>query len=124
MNQAEVSGLLCVGMHETNGGEESYAAEYPKMDQDTSHETAKFDVVMASSAMYTDTDNIHTSGCLDEYHMSGIQAMEEIRFGSAQPLELQPKVYYLPVFIQLIIPVLFTDFFLLIVNWLLSIREW
>ncbi|CAN6298317.1 unnamed protein product [Urochloa humidicola] len=88
MNHAEVSGLLCVGMHETDGGEESYAAEYPKMDQDTSHETAKFDVVMATSAMYT--DNIDTN-CLDEYNMSEIQSMEDIRFGSAQPFELQPK---------------------------------
>lgn len=94
MNHAEVSGLLCVGMNETDGGEESYGAEYPKMDQDTSHETAKFDVVMATSALYT--DNINTNACLDEYHMSGIQAMEEIRFGSAQPFEIQPKVYYLP----------------------------
>ncbi|TKV92127.1 hypothetical protein SEVIR_9G143200v4 [Setaria viridis] len=89
MNHAEVSGLLCVSMNETDGGEESYGAEYPKMDQDTSHETAKFDVVMATSALYT--DNINTNACLDEYHMSGIQAMEEIRFGSAQPFEIQPK---------------------------------
>ncbi|CAN6309899.1 unnamed protein product [Urochloa humidicola] len=89
MNHAEVSGLLCVGMHETDGGEESYAAEYPKMDQDTSHENAKFDVVMATSAMYT--DNIDTNACLDEYDMSEIQSMEGIRFGSAQPFELQPK---------------------------------
>ncbi|CAL4943605.1 unnamed protein product [Urochloa decumbens] len=89
MNHAEVSGLLCVGMHETDGAEESYAAEYPKTDQDTSHETAKFDVAMATSAMYT--DNTDTSACLDEYHMSDIQSMEDIRFGSAQPFELQPK---------------------------------
>ncbi|CAN6287288.1 unnamed protein product [Urochloa humidicola] len=89
MNHAEASGLLCVGMHETDGGEESYAAEYPKMDQDTSHETAKFDVVIATSAMYA--DNIDANACLDEYHMSEIQSMEDIRFGSAQPFELQPK---------------------------------
>jgi sentrin-specific protease 7 len=89
MNHAEVSGLLSVGMHETDVGEETYAVEYPKMDQDTSHETTKFDVVMATSAMYT--DNINTNACLDEYHMSGIQPMEEIRFGNAQPFELQSK---------------------------------
>ncbi|KAF8681759.1 hypothetical protein HU200_045196 [Digitaria exilis] len=89
MNHTEVSGLLSVGMHGTDGGEESYAAEYPKMDQDTSHETTKFNVVMATSAMYT--DNISTDACLDEYNMSGIQPMEEIRFGSAQPFELQSK---------------------------------
>nr|CAB3493749.1 unnamed protein product [Digitaria exilis] len=89
MNHAEVSGLLSVGMHGTDGGEESYAAEYPKMDQDTSHETTKFNVVMATSAVYT--DNISTDACLDEYNMSGIQPMEEIRFGSAQPFELQSK---------------------------------
>jgi sentrin-specific protease 7 len=95
MNHAEVSGLLSVGMHETDVGEETYAVEYRKMDQDTSHETTKFDVVMATSAMYT--DNINTNACLDEYHMSGIQPMEEIRFGNAQPFELQSKVYiYLP----------------------------
>lgn len=84
MNHAEVSGLLHAGVHETEGGEESYAAEYPKMDQETSHETTKFDVVMATSAMYT--DQINTNACLDEYHMSGIQPMEEIRFGSPQTL--------------------------------------
>ncbi|RLN22307.1 uncharacterized protein C2845_PM07G29080 [Panicum miliaceum] len=89
MNHAEVSGLLSVGMHETDGGEESYAVEYPKMDQDTSHETTKFDVVTATSALYT--DNINTNACLDEYRMSGIQPMEEIRFGNAQPFELQSK---------------------------------
>lgn len=96
MNHTEVSGLLSVGMHGTDGGEESYAAEYPKMDQDTSHETTKFNVVMATSAMYT--DNISTDACLDEYNMSGIQPMEEIRFGSAQPFELQSKVCYLPIY--------------------------
>ncbi|CAL4894156.1 unnamed protein product [Urochloa decumbens] len=76
-------------MHETDGGEESYVAEYPKMDQDTSHETAKFDVVMATSAMYT--DNIDANACLDEYRMSEIQSMEDIRFGSDKPFELHPK---------------------------------
>ncbi|KAJ1286272.1 hypothetical protein BS78_03G340500 [Paspalum vaginatum] len=80
MNNAEVSGLLCVGMHETDGGEESYAAEYPKTDQDTSHGTT----MMVNSAMYT--DRINTNACLDEYDMSGIQPMEEIGFRSAQPL--------------------------------------
>ncbi|WVZ86643.1 hypothetical protein U9M48_033394 [Paspalum notatum var. saurae] len=84
MNNAEVSGLLCGGMHETVGGEESYTAEYPKMDQDTSHGTTKFGAVMTTSATYT--DHINTDACLDEYHMSGIQHMEDIRFGSAQPL--------------------------------------
>jgi len=81
--------LLSVGMHETDGGEESYAVEYPKMDQDTSHETTKFDVVMATSALYT--GNINTNACLDEYHMSGIQPMEEIKFGNEQPFELPSK---------------------------------
>ena len=96
MNHAEVSGLLSVGMHETDEGEESYAVEYPKMDQDTSHETTKFDVVMATSALYT--DNINTNACLDEYQMPGIQPMEEIKFGNAQPFELLSKVYiYLPI---------------------------
>jgi len=96
MNHAEVSGLLSVGMHETDGGEESYAVEYPKMDQDTSHETTKFDVVMATSALYT--GNINTNACLDEYQMPGIQPMEEIKFGNAQPFELLSKVYiYLPI---------------------------
>ncbi|XP_039850025.1 uncharacterized protein LOC120708701 isoform X9 [Panicum virgatum] len=89
MNHAEVSGLLSVGMHETDVGGESYAVEYPKMDQDTSHETTKFDVVMATSALYT--DNINTNACLDEHQMSGIQPMEEIKFGNAQPFELLSK---------------------------------
>jgi len=89
MNHAEVSGLLSVGMHETDVGGESYAVEYPKMDQDTSHETTKFDVVMATSALYT--DNINTNACLDEYQMPGIQPMEEIKFGNAQPFELLSK---------------------------------
>lgn len=107
MNHAEVSGLLCVGMHETDGGEESYAAEYPKMDQDTSHETTKFDVVMATSAVYT--DHVNTNACLDEYQMSGNQPMEEIRFGSAQPFELPSEVY---LFIHTInILILFTALF-------------
>ncbi|XP_062203173.1 probable ubiquitin-like-specific protease 2B [Phragmites australis] len=88
MNQTEVSGLLCVGMHEMDGGEESYAAECSKMNQDKSHETTKFDVVMATSAMYTDHGN--TNATLDEYHMSRIQHLEEIRFGSTQHFELQP----------------------------------
>lgn len=85
MDHAEVSGLLCIGTRETDGGEESYAAEYPKMDQDT-NATTKFDVVMDTSAMYT--DQINTNACLDEYHMSGKQPMEEMGFGSAHPFEL------------------------------------
>jgi sentrin-specific protease 7 len=94
MDHAEVSGLLCIGTRETDGGEESYAAEYPKMDQDT-NATTKFDVVMETSAMYT--DQINTNACLDEYHMSGKQPMEEMGFGSAHPFELPSEVHiYLP----------------------------
>lgn len=90
MNRDEASSLFCVGMHEMDVGEE-YAAECSKMNQDTSHETTKFDVVMATSAMYTDHGN--TNATLDEYHMSRIQHLEEIRFGSTQHFELQPVVY-------------------------------
>jgi len=116
MDHAEVSGLLCIGTRETDGGEESYTAEYPKMDQDTSNATTKFDVVMASSAMYT--DHINTNPCIDEYLMSGNQPMEEMRFGSAHPFEL-PSEVYIYLFIQLNIPVLFTAFFELLVVCLL-----
>ncbi|KAL6652757.1 hypothetical protein ACP70R_011682 [Stipagrostis hirtigluma subsp. patula] len=89
MNQAEVSGLLCVSMHEMDGGEEPYAAECSTMNQDTSHETTKFDVDMATSAMYSDHGN--TNACLDEYHISGIQHLEEIRFDSTQHIEFQSE---------------------------------
>ena len=91
------------------------------MDQDTSNATTKFDVVMATSAIYT--DRINTNACLDEYHMSGNQPVEEMRFGSAHPFEL-PSEVYIYLFIQLSIPVLFTAFFLLTVSCLSSTREW
>jgi len=91
------------------------------MDQDTSNATTKFDVVMATSAICTDL--INTNACLDEYHMSGNQPVEEMRFGSAHPFEL-PSEVYIYLFIQLSIPVLFTAFFLLTVSCLSSTREW
>lgn len=119
MDHAEASGLLCIGTCETGGGEESYAAEYPKMDQGTSNAATKFDVVMVTSAMYTDP--INTNACLDEYHMSGNQPMEEMRFGSTHPFEL-PSEVYIYLFIQLNIPVLFTVF-LLTVSCLSSTRD-
>ena len=91
------------------------------MDQDTSNATTKFDVVMATSAIYT--DRINTNACLDEYHMSANQPVEEMRFGSAHTFEL-PSEVHIYLFIQLSIPVLFTAFFLLTVSCLSSTREW
>ncbi|TVU44004.1 hypothetical protein EJB05_03428, partial [Eragrostis curvula] len=76
MNESDVSGLLCVGMHETERSQEPYATECSKMNQDT-------------SAMYTDHSN--TGAFLEEYHMSGSQPLEELRFGSTQHFELQSQ---------------------------------
>ncbi|CAD6229073.1 unnamed protein product [Miscanthus lutarioriparius] len=41
---------------------------------------------MATSAIYT--DRINTNACVDEYHMSANQPVEEMRFGSAHTFEL------------------------------------
>jgi len=91
------------------------------MDQDTSNATTKFDVVMATSAIYT--DRINTNACLDEYHMSGNQPVEEMRFGSAHTFEL-PSEVHIYLFIQLSIPFCSLHFFLLTVSCLSSTREW
>ncbi|XP_040379818.1 uncharacterized protein LOC102699959 [Oryza brachyantha] len=93
MNQAEVSGLLCVGLHQTNAGDELYATECLKMNQDSSHETVKLGVVMPASTMQNDDNN--ANACLDDYQhtrmIAGIQPMEEDGFGSTQPFELQSQ---------------------------------
>ncbi|KAL5221807.1 hypothetical protein ABZP36_026520 [Zizania latifolia] len=93
MNQTEVSGLLCVGLHQTDAGDELHATERLKMNQDTSHETTNFDVVMSASTMHSDHNN--ANACEDDYQhttmMAGIQPMEEVGFGSTQNFELQSQ---------------------------------
>ncbi|XP_020182053.1 uncharacterized protein [Aegilops tauschii subsp. strangulata] len=88
MNQTEISGLEFTGLHDTHVGEESYATEFPEMNQDLSHKT-EFDVVMATTAMHSGSGNSYA--CLDGYEdtrmMSGIQAVKEVRHGSTQHLE-------------------------------------
>jgi hypothetical protein len=96
MNQAEVSGLLCAGLHDTNAGEQSYATECLQMDQDPSHETIKFEVSITPPAMHNGCSN--SNSCLDEYQHTGImagrvQSVEEVNFGSIQHLEVQPHIY-------------------------------
>ena len=93
MNQTEISGLEFTGLHDTHVGEESYATEFPEMNQDLSHKT-EFDVVMATTAMHSGSGNSYA--CLDGYEdtrmMSGIQAVKEVRHGSTQHLEVQPDI--------------------------------
>ncbi|VAH97475.1 unnamed protein product [Triticum turgidum subsp. durum] len=88
MNQTDISGLEFTGLHDTHVGEESYATEFPEMNQDLSHKT-EFDVVMATTAMHSGSGNSYA--CLDGYEdtrmMSGIQAVKEVRHGSTQHLE-------------------------------------
>ncbi|CAM0949412.1 unnamed protein product [Alopecurus aequalis] len=90
MNQAEVSGLVCIGSHDTNAGEQSYATGCPEMNWDQSHETNKFEVSMATAAMHSGLSN--SNACLDGYQHTGIMAeriqdVEEVGFGSMQHLE-------------------------------------
>ena len=107
MNQAEVSGLVCVGLHDTNAGEQSYATECPEMNWDQSHETTKFEVSMETSAMHNGCSS--SSASLDGYQHTGImagniQAVEEVGFGSMQHLEVQPHIHFVNIclFMQLI----------------------
>jgi len=76
-------------LHDTNGGGESYATECPKMNQVSSHETTKVNVVMATPAMYSDHSN--ANACLDGYQHTGmmvaVQPVEEARFVSTQHFE-------------------------------------
>lgn len=94
MNQAEISGLEYIGLHDTHAGEESYATECPQMNLDLSHKTTEFDVAMAAPAMHSVSSNSYA--CLDGYEhtgmMSGIQAVKEVRFGSSQHLEVQQDI--------------------------------
>ncbi|KAM0868645.1 hypothetical protein ACQ4PT_041179 [Festuca glaucescens] len=90
MNQAEVSDLVCAGLHDTNAGEQSYATECPEMNQDPSRETIKFEVSMATPAMHSVFSN--SNACLDGHQHTGImagrsQAVEEVKFGIMQHLE-------------------------------------
>uniref|UniRef100_A0A0D9ZVM0 Ubiquitin-like protease family profile domain-containing protein n=2 Tax=Oryza glumipatula TaxID=40148 RepID=A0A0D9ZVM0_9ORYZ len=93
MNQPEVNGLLCVGLHQTDGGDELHATECLKMNQGSSHETNKLDAVMSASTMHSDHNN--ANACVDDYQhtkmMAGIQPMEEVGFGCTQPFELQSQ---------------------------------
>ena len=103
MNQAEVSGLVCVGLHDSNTGELSYATEFPEMNRDQSHETNKFEVSMETPAMHSGFNN--SSACLDGYQHTGImngriQAEEEVRFGSMQHLEVQPYIHTVNVYLS------------------------
>lgn len=88
MNQAEISGLEYTGLHDTHAGEETYAPEFPPMNQDLSQKT-EFDVVMATTAMHSGSSNSYA--CLHGYQdtemMSGIQAGKEVVLGSMQHLE-------------------------------------
>lgn len=114
MNQPEVNGLLCVGLHQTDGGDELYATECLKMNQGSSHETNKLDAVMSASTMHSDHNN--ANACVDDYQhtkmMAGIQPMEEVGFGCTQPFELQSQVciFNANVFIQLVIPFLLLQY--------------
>uniref|UniRef100_A0A0E0KZP6 Ubiquitin-like protease family profile domain-containing protein n=1 Tax=Oryza punctata TaxID=4537 RepID=A0A0E0KZP6_ORYPU len=93
MNQPEVSGLLCVGLHQTDGSDELYATDCLKMNQGSSHGTDKLDAVMSASTMHSDHNN--ANACIDDYQhtkvMAGIQPMEEVGFGSTQPFQLQSQ---------------------------------
>ncbi|KAF0924665.1 hypothetical protein E2562_010258 [Oryza meyeriana var. granulata] len=93
MNQADVSGLLCVGLHQSDTGDELYATECLKMNQDSSHETDKLDVVISASTMRDGHNS--ANACVDDYQhtrmMAGIQPMEEDGFGSTQPFERQSQ---------------------------------
>uniref|UniRef100_A0A0D9WDT5 Ubiquitin-like protease family profile domain-containing protein n=1 Tax=Leersia perrieri TaxID=77586 RepID=A0A0D9WDT5_9ORYZ len=88
MNQAEVSGLLCVGLHQTDAGDKLYATECLKTNQDSPHETDKLDVEMPDSAMHNDHNN--ANAYVDDYQHT-IQATEEVGFDSTQPFELQSE---------------------------------
>jgi hypothetical protein len=124
MNQAEVSDLVCVGLHDTNDDEQSYATEYPEMNQDPSRETIKFEVSMETPAMHSVFSN--SNACLDGYQhtgiMAGSQAVEEVRFGIMQHLEVQPHMHIVNIclLMQLIIPFLCNDLFLLTVHCLFN----
>jgi hypothetical protein len=116
MNQAEVSDLVRVGLHDTNDDEQSYATEYPEMNQDPSRETIKFEVSMETPAMHSVFSN--SNACLDGYQHTGImtgrsEAVEEVRFGIMQHLEVQPHMHIVNIclLMQLIIPFLCNDLF-------------
>jgi hypothetical protein len=109
MNESDASGLLGVGMHEMDWSQESYTTECSKMNQDT-------------SAMYTDHSN--ASSFLEECNMSGIQPLEELRFGNTQHLELQSQVYKSFTACSGFTPLCLVHTFLLTFNHLASVREW